>query len=91
MMQETLKPLRKQPLPWREIDGRAVLVNPRANEVHELNPVGTFLWLHADGTRSIRELGAALSEAFEVEPEQAVADASEFFTHLARSGLIENP
>ncbi len=75
-------------MPWREIDGRAVIVQPRTGAVHELNAVGTFLWKQADGRRSLDELALAVSDTFEVEPASARADAAEFFRSLADQGLL---
>jgi hypothetical protein len=83
-----MHPTRKERLPWREVDGRAVIVQPAQGEVHELNPVGTFLWKSADGTIGVNEIAARLAERFEVAPEQAAADAREFYAGLEARGLI---
>jgi hypothetical protein len=81
-------PARAEPLPWRSLDGRAVIVQPQAGEVHELNPVGAFLWGEADGRRTVAELAQAVAGEFEVEPAVALADAREFFGALTERGMI---
>ncbi len=83
-----MKPTRLPRLPWREIDGRAVVLNPRRGEVHELDPVATFLWARADGTRTTEELAALVTESFEVELEVALTDTRELMSALENRGLL---
>lgn len=75
-------------LPWREVDGRVVVLSPRAGTIHELNPVASFLWRHADGKTSSAEIARKLSEAFDVESVTAVGDATQFFSELEKLALI---
>lgn len=84
-----MNPSRKQRLPWREIDGRAVVVQPIVGQVHELNGVGTFLWKQADGSRSLTEIIHALTEAFEIDAREAESDVQEFYQTLEKNGLIQ--
>jgi hypothetical protein len=86
-----MHPTRAERLPWREIDGRAVIVQPRAGKVHELNPVATQLWRGADGRRSVEELAREVATRFDVEPPRALADATEFFRSLQELGLVTWP
>jgi hypothetical protein len=83
-----MKPQRADRVPWRQIDGRAVIVQPRLGQVHELSEVATLLWSKADGQRSLDDLAALVAEEFEVTADEAAGDAREFFDHLAGIGLI---
>lgn len=76
-------------LPWREIDGRSVVMNPKRGEVHELDEVATFLWKQADGTRSVEDIAQTLAAEFEVDASVALSDAQEFFSSLEALGLIQ--
>ena len=76
-------------LPWREIDGRSVVINPKRGEVHEFDEVGTFLWKNADGTRSVEDIATALTTEFEVDLSSALADTKEFYSTLDALGLIQ--
>jgi hypothetical protein len=87
-MENQTKPVRLGKLPWREIDGRVVLVQTGRGEVHELNATASFLWSRADGACSVAELAAKLAEEFEMTGESAQADALEFFTDLENRGLL---
>ena len=76
-------------LPWREIDGRSVVINPKRGEVHEFDEVGTFLWKHADGSRSVEDIADALTAEFDVDLSSALADSKDFYTSLEALGLIQ--
>ncbi|MCM2279394.1 MAG: PqqD family protein [Oligoflexia bacterium] len=82
-------PNRSSHTPWRRIDGRAVIVQPIAGRVHELNPVGTRLWENADGKRTLAEIAAEISGEFATPAEEAFGDAAEFYSELEKLGLIE--
>jgi methyltransferase-like protein len=80
---------RMEGIAWREIDGEAVLVNVRRDEVMHLNPVAAFLWSLLDGERSLAEVARAVTEEFEVEAATAEADALSFAGELLERGAVE--
>lgn len=75
-------------LAWREIEGRVVVISPEDSMVHELNETASFIWKHADGTRSVGEIANLLSLEFRVEPAQAKLDTEELLRMLAQKGLV---
>lgn len=84
-----MKPLRVPRIPWREIDGQAVIIQPRGGEVHELNAVATFLWMEANGDKTVEEIIESLQSQFNVpEGDCAQKDTEAFFENLSRKGLI---
>lgn len=81
------------PAPAEHVQGRrleyeAVVVLPDKGEVKVLNEVGAQIWTLADGTRSVRDIIAALCTEFEVPPAVAEADTLKFLAELQRKGLI---
>ncbi len=72
----------------RVIDGQAAVVQAQRSEVHILNPVGTRCWELADGTRSLSEIAATISDEFDVAPAQALADVEAFARDLAARDLL---
>ena len=91
MKSQLKRPLRVERLPWRKIDGRVVVVQPQAGQVHELNSVAAFFWEKSDGTRSGEELVALLPEEFDLDESskvEAMSDAETFFIRLESQGLI---
>ena len=54
-----------------------------------LNEVGARVYELIDGERSVRDICAAIVEEFEVEPEEAQTDVTEFLEKLLSIGSIE--
>lgn len=72
----------------RMVDGEAVLVLPDQGQVKVLNPVGARIWSLADGSRSIAQIAQVICDEYDVDPQQAQADALEFFTRLEDKGVV---
>ncbi len=73
----------------RLLEREAVIVLPDKGEVKVLNEVGARIWTLADGSRSVREIAAEITNAYAVSPEQAQADTLEFLRELREKALIE--
>jgi hypothetical protein len=84
-----LKPIRIVKLPWREIDGRTVVVHPAAGTVHELNATGTLLWKNSDGQNSIDQLTDMIVQNFEIDANEAKKNVLDFFNELDAKGLVQ--
>ncbi|MEA3345720.1 MAG: PqqD family protein [Chloroflexota bacterium] len=72
----------------RVVEGEAVLVLPEQGQVKVLNEVGARIWALADGTRTLRQIAAALCDEYEVDPAQAEADTRAFAAQLDEKGII---
>lgn len=72
----------------RVLDGEAVVVTPADSRMHTMNEVGTWLWTHADGSRSVDQLAEALVEDFEVDLETARRDLVAFVEDLEQKGIL---
>jgi hypothetical protein len=92
-MNLTNKPIRVSRIPSRTLDGRAVIIQPQRQVVHELNPVATYLWNalgdSSENAKSVQELVTEVLENFDVEQEQATADALEFLSSIQELGLVQ--
>ena len=85
--------LNSYPAPAEHVRGRrleheAVVVLPDKGEVKVLNDVGAQIWALADGSRSVRDIVAALCNDYDVSPAMAEADTLQFLTELQQKGLI---
>ena len=85
--------LNSYPLPAEHVRGRrleheAVVVLPDKGEVKVLNEIGAQIWALADGSRSVRDIVAALCSAYDVPPAVAEADTLAFLVELQQKGLI---
>jgi len=87
-VERTMKPERIEPLPWREIDGRAIIIHAASGEILELNSTATLLWKEADGALTVDEIAELASETFEVDLPTARRDAIEFYRELEARGLV---
>lgn len=83
------KPSRRPEIPWRVIDGEAVVVNPRAGLVYPFNPVATRCWELADGSHSLEAMIDTLAGEFEAPREQIQQDVEAFLRSLQEKGLID--
>jgi hypothetical protein len=64
-------------------------LNPMSGQIFVTNPVGKRLMELADGTRSVDEIGEALSREFKGAMQaQMVTDATGFFEASHRKGLV---
>lgn len=73
----------------RLLDREAVIVLPDKGEVKVLNEVGARIWALADGSRSVREIAAAVASSYDVSPAEAEADTVVFLRELREKALIE--
>jgi len=72
----------------RHLEQEAVVVLPDKGEVKVLNEVGARIWALADGSRTVRDIAAALCAEFEATPGVAEADTLKFLAELQHKGLI---
>lgn len=86
-MSQHLKYIQNKDVAWREVDGKAVLVNPTTAETKVLNAVGTLTWRLLEEPRTLDELAAAIETEFRVSRHKARLDADEFLQLLLSKGL----
>jgi hypothetical protein len=72
----------------RYLEQEAVVVLPDQGEVKVLNEVGARIWALADGSRTVRDIVAALCAEFEALPGVVEADTLKFLAELYQKGLI---
>ena len=72
----------------RRLEHEAVVVLPDKGEVKVLNEVGARIWALADGSRTVRDIIAALCAEFEASPVVVEADTLKFLAELQQKGLI---
>lgn len=78
-------------LPWQIVGENAVIIDPRSNKIHELDPVGTVIWSNLDGKQEAQEIATIISENYSSEEAMVVSDIDEFCETLLGEGLIEGP
>ncbi|MCC6137136.1 MAG: PqqD family protein [Bdellovibrionaceae bacterium] len=77
-------------LPWQIVGESAVIIDPRQNKIHELDPVGTMIWTNLDGEKATQEIADLIGENYSSEEAMVVSYIDEFCETLAHQGLIES-
>jgi len=70
------------------MDDEGIFVLQEAGEVLVVNQVGAFIVEHLEGSRSLDELVAAITERYEIDAERARADARSLLDTLLEAGAI---
>ena len=79
-------------IPFRVIEGEAVLVKVKSGEVVHLNQTGAFIWecLSQEESLKLSELVTRVIEEFGVESDTAQDDVAAFIRELETQELIES-
>lgn len=84
------KQVKKKDVPWRIIDGEAIIVQVDNAEVIHLNKVGTFIWKNIEGKKKISDLIEDVCQNFDVDKDSAKKDVLEFIDEMVKKDLISN-
>ncbi len=80
--------LKNERVPWRIIEGEAILVKVDSGEVIHLNEVAAEIWRIIDGKRKISEIVDHIQKDFDVDREEAEKDTLEFIQSLSDINLV---
>jgi len=80
--------LKNDRVPWRIIEGEAILVKVDSGEVIHLNEVAAEIWRIIDGKRKTSEIIDHIQKDFDVDREQAEKDTLEFIKSLSDINLV---
>src|SRR5271167_3942581 len=73
----------------RALAGEMIVMNSADSTFFTLNEVATAIFQAADGHTPLREIVRdRICEEFDVDPEQAQADAEQFVTELSGHGIL---
>jgi hypothetical protein len=73
----------------RALAGEMMVMNPTDSTFFTLNEVATAIFQAADGQTPLQEIVRdRICEQFDVDPEQAQADAKQFVTELSTHGIL---
>jgi coenzyme PQQ synthesis protein D (PqqD) len=73
----------------RLLAGEMMVMNSADSTFFTLNEVATAIWQAADGRTPLREIvREQVCEQFDIDPEQAQADAEQFVSDLSKHGIL---
>jgi hypothetical protein len=78
---------------YRRIGDETILVPIKDNvgdmgSIYNLNEVGAFVWEHLDGKQSLSDIKDRIFEEFNVSPDAANNDLSDFIAQLKEIGAL---
>jgi PqqD family protein of HPr-rel-A system len=82
------RPSVREGLTTVELDGEAVVYDETSGELHHLNAAATIVLSLCDGTLSVEEMAATVSEAFEVSLDDVLPDVRAAVERFAQAGLL---
>lgn len=74
---------------WRVIDGDVVLLIPEEATIHALTGCGSRVWELIEGETTIPAVIASICAEYEVEPDIARDEVTEFVDKLVSMNLVE--
>ena len=81
---------RSREIAARALDGEMMIMSTRDSTLFNLNELGTIIWQAADGVTPLDEIVAQkVCVQYEVEREEALADAESFVRELAEHGILK--
>lgn len=82
-------PLRRDDLTVEELDGEAILYDPRYGAVHRFNAVTLFVWDLCDGLHTIVEISQCLTQVCEVDPDEGLDSVQRVIAELQTLDLLQ--
>ena len=79
---------RNTKVPFRIIEGEAILVDAKKGEVIHLNEVGAEIWGFLDTRKKVAKVIGHICEVFDVDEKTAREDTLEFIRELTEAGLL---
>lgn len=81
-------PMMVETLPWQEIEGSILLLQPSEKFAHELNEVGAFVWKAIDGKTTVGQIIDRVIDEFEVERKEIEEDIDLFLSDLRDKKIL---
>ncbi len=82
-------PVRREDLVLEELDGEAILYDPRYGAVHRFNAVTLFVWDLCDGSRTITDIAQRLTKLCEFNPVEALDGVLRVIAELSTLDLVQ--
>jgi len=88
-MVAAVKPKVREDLAVVELDGEAVIYDERTNDLHLLNPTATIVFHLCDGTATMREMSADISQTFGVPDDEIERQVRSLVRRFRDAELLE--
>ena len=85
-----LRPKRRTDLIVHELDGEALVHDPRSRDTHRLNETALAIWKACTGEAEAKSIAATLAKRYDIAPEDAVDHVEHMFEAFQRRALLED-
>lgn len=76
-------------VPWRIIEGEAIVVDVEGGEIIHLNETGAVVWDGLDGKTTVSGIVDRVCDEFDVDRETAEKDVAEFLKLLTDKKVVK--
>ena len=83
------KPSRRDDLTLEELDGEAILYDPRYGALHRFNAATLFVWDLCDGSRTLADIAHRMTQLCDVEPDEALDSVERVIAELRTLELLQ--
>jgi len=73
---------------WRLIDQEVVFLHNKEKAFYELNKTATYIWLNANGKKSVSDIVEGLVRKFNTKKQKAQKDALDFITEAIKKKIF---
>ncbi len=88
----TMRPRRQERILQQETAGTVLLLNMDDGRYYTLDPLGGRVWDLCDGSRTVADIVAIISEEYDAPSRTIEQDLRELLTDMANENLVgENP
>ncbi|MFQ6063555.1 MAG: PqqD family protein [Methanosarcinales archaeon] len=84
------KPLKREKLRCKEIDGETILYLSNTNSVHVLNKTASLIWSLCDGQHDIKEMAKIIASRYNADENKILKDVQEAIDEFQRLDLLKN-
>ena len=84
------KPLRRKDLVFEELDGEAVLFDPRWGGVHRFDGLTLFVWNACDGSHSAADITREVIATYNVDADEAFGHVEQLIAGFCTRDLLAN-
>ena len=82
-------PVRRADLVLEELDGEAILYDPRYGAIHRFNAATLFVWDMCDGSQAVEDMAHQLTQLSKVAPDKAMESVQRVISELRILDLLE--
>lgn len=81
-------PARRSDVEWVELDGEAVLYDPRSQTLHQLNAGAAAVWAALDGSTTTSQITHLIEGAYQGAKDAIARDVAAVIRRFRRSNLL---